>query len=109
MAVSFEHGCASGDPLHDRVCLWTRVTSDEPSVAVEWCIARDPELTDVVNGGIAQARAVRDHCVCVDVDGLQPDTFYFYGFVADGERSPVARTKTLPGPDAERVRFATCS
>ena len=25
-AVSFLHGVASGDPLHDRVILWTRVT-----------------------------------------------------------------------------------
>lgn len=24
--VSFDHGVASGDPLHDRVILWTRIT-----------------------------------------------------------------------------------
>ena len=107
--MTFEHGCASGDPLSDRVCLWTRVTAADPSVPVEWCVARDRGLTDVVVSGEARARAVRDHCVCVDVDGLEPDTVYHYAFVAHGDRSPVARTKTLPGPDAERVRFATCS
>ena len=30
--MTFEHGCASGDPLPDRVCLWTRVTAEDPSV-----------------------------------------------------------------------------
>jgi alkaline phosphatase D len=45
----------------------------------------------------------------VDVRGLEPDTTYFYGFSAAGEDSPVARTKTLPGADVERLRFATCS
>lgn len=29
-AVSFRHGVASGDPLDDRVILWTRVTPSEP-------------------------------------------------------------------------------
>ncbi len=25
-ALAFNHGVASGDPLHDRVVIWTRVT-----------------------------------------------------------------------------------
>ena len=85
------------------------MTTDEPSVAVEWLVARDPGMSDVVAGGEVRARAVRDHCICVDVDGLEPDTVYHYGFVVQGERSPVARTKTLPDANAERLRFATCA
>jgi alkaline phosphatase D len=45
----------------------------------------------------------------VDVRGLEPSTSYYYAFAAAGERSPVARTRTLPGEGAERVRFAICS
>ena len=27
--VSFDHGVASGDPLHDKVILWTRITPND--------------------------------------------------------------------------------
>ena len=32
-AVEFRHGVASGDPLGDRVMLWTRVTPDRADAA----------------------------------------------------------------------------
>jgi alkaline phosphatase D len=44
----FQHGVASGDPLADRVILWTRVTAGAAPVEVEWRVARDAELADVV-------------------------------------------------------------
>jgi len=39
----FRHGVASGDPLTDRVILWTRVTPPAGAVAqsVSWELARD--------------------------------------------------------------------
>ncbi len=105
----FAHGVASGDPLTDRVVIWTRVSTDEPAVSVSWTLARDEGLGDVVASGAAPAAAARDHTVHVDVDGLEPGTTYFYGFEALHERSPVGRTRTLPGTDADRLRFAMCS
>ena len=41
----FRHGVASGDPLADRVILWTRVTpasgdADRP-IEVRWWVARE--------------------------------------------------------------------
>ena len=74
-----------------------------------WTIARDPELADVVASGEATARGARDHTVSVDVAELEPGTAYFYGFETNGARSPVGRTKTLPGEGIERARFAMCS
>jgi len=104
----FEHGVASGDPLTDRVVIWTRVTTEEEAVPVEWIVARDDELTDVVARGTVAADAERDHTVNVDVDGLDPGSVYYYRFETDGVASPTARTKTFP-TECERVRFAICS
>src|SRR5262245_60205619 len=84
----FRHGVASGDPLADAVILWTRVTPPDDAaeaqgaaeLEVEWRIARDPELVDVVARGRAVASAEADHCVKVDVTGLLPDSVYYYDF-----------------------------
>jgi alkaline phosphatase D len=104
----FAHGVASGDPLTDRVMIWTQVGSDDESVPVTWTVARDPGLSDVVAWGETTAEAEHDHTVHVDVTGLEPGVTYHYGFSAEGEDSPVARTWTLRS-DADRLRFATCS
>ena len=105
----FQHGVASGDPLADAVVIWTRVTAGERAVPVRWRMARDPDLEDVVATGETIASAERDHTVHVDVGGLEPSTTYHYVFEAPGGRSPVGRTRTLPGPGATVARFATCS
>lgn len=108
----FQHGVASGDPLHDRVILWTRVSSAAPAAttAVTWVIARDPALRDVVAKGVFRTDATRDHTVKVDATGLRPATTYYYVFNALGQRSPVGRTRTLPVGDAvQRLRLAVVS
>lgn len=121
----FRHGVASGDPLADRVILWTRVTpgAEEThaalaagsapgrAVAVDWVLARDPGLSDVVLRGSAPAPAARDFTVKVDAAGLAPGTTYYYGFRALGRASPVGRTRTLPaGATAGlRLAFLSCS
>jgi hypothetical protein len=111
-AAAFAHGVASGDPLPDRVVLWTRVTTDR-DVPVSWTVARDPALTQVVARGTARAEAARDHTVKVDAGPLEPYTTYWYAFTALGVRSPVGRTRTAPAPgqDVGRLRFAvvTCA
>src|SRR5215203_2487690 len=104
----FEHGVASGDPLTDRVVIWTRVTTDEERVPVGWTVAHDPELRDVVVSGTAIADAENDHTVHVDVKDLEPNSVYHYGFEIDGTASPTAKTKTLPA-ECDRLRFAICS
>ena len=105
----FQHGVASGDPTAEAVVLWTRATTEDASLPVTWCLASDPGLRDVVAQGEAVADAERDHTVHVEVGGLEPATEYHYGFEAAGERTASGRTRTLPGPGAQRVRFATCS
>ena len=111
--VAFAHGVASGDPGPDRVILWTRVTPEpgrelEP-VPVQWRLALDPALRDVVARGELWAAPVRDHTVKLDPVGLEPGTAYYYRFEARGERSPIGRTRTLPVGAVERVRLGFCS
>jgi alkaline phosphatase D len=111
VAARFQHGVASGDPLADRVILWTRVTPPSPVsvVNVSFVVATDPALTQVVTRGIAKTNPARDYTVKVDPAGLQPGTTYYYRFTADGENSPIGRTRTLPVGNVPRLRMAVAS
>lgn len=103
----FRHGVASGDPLTDRVVLWTRVTPPAAMpVDVRWRVATDAAFTQVIGTGTIQTSADRDFTVKVDAGGLQPGRPYFYAFEANGEQSPVGQTKTLPSGTVDRVRLA---
>lgn len=110
----FYHGVASGDPLSDAVILWTRVTDDtltRDSVAINWRIATDTLLNNVVNSGTGYAAASRDWTFKVDATGLQPDTWYYYDFEYEGYNSITGRTHTAPVGDIDSLRFGivTCS
>jgi alkaline phosphatase D len=114
-ANPFVHGVASGDPLADRVILWTRVSPDalrvgEP-IAVDWWIGRDADGLDRVSSGRVEALAERDFTVKIDATGLEADTNYYYRFSAPSGPSPLGRTRTLPSPDSkvEQLRFAVAS
>ncbi|MEZ4332500.1 MAG: alkaline phosphatase D family protein [Myxococcota bacterium] len=104
----FRHGVASGDPLADRVVLWTRVSPEAyrmaAAVSVGWWIARDAAGRDVVTRGRTEATPDRDFTVKVDASGLAPGNAYWYGFVCEGVASPAGRTRTLPADDARDVR-----
>ena len=118
----FLHGVASGDPLADRVILWTRITPAPdavpgsglgPAVDVTWEVATDPQFTTVVARGTTTASAASDHTVKVDAPGLRPGTDHWYRFIALGVTSPVGRTRTTPAPgtalDAVRIGVVTCA
>jgi alkaline phosphatase D len=108
-STRFAHGVASGDPLADRVMLWTRVSGTAEPVDVGWRIASDPALARVVGSGTVRTASARDFTVKVDAGGLDPGTTYYYAFEVGGERSPVGRTRTLPGGRVDRLRFAVVS
>lgn len=117
-AAPFVHGIASGDPLHDRVILWTRITNDgsisATSIPVGYVIATDPELKNIVASGRALATSESDFTVKVDPKLPQPNTTYYYAFEALGYASPIGRTRTIPNADlpaseVDRVRLAVVS
>lgn len=108
----FYHGVASGDPLSDRVILWTRITLDAPvdPVTVSWVIATDTNLVNVVNSGTATTGVAKDYTVKVDATGLQPDTWYYYAFTHNNKRSLIGRTRTLPtGNNVDSLRIGVVS
>ena len=106
----FRHGVASGDPLTDRVILWTRVTPPDEAAAaaidVRWRIGTDERLSQVVAQGTARTGAERDFTVKIDAGGLRAGRPYHYVFEAGGDRSPVGRTRTLPSGAVDRVQLA---
>lgn len=109
----FQHGVASGDPLTDRVILWTRLTLPEGTVsaACQWLVATDPQLHNRVQTGQVFTDSQRDFTVKVDASGLQPGTTYYYAFEVAGLRSDIGRTKTLPeGPVSHlKLAYTSCS
>jgi alkaline phosphatase D len=112
--AKFDWGVASGDPLQDRVILWTRYAGGSKSMGgrVRWEVAEDADFQRVAARGEAMAAAGRDFTVKVDATGLKPGHDYHYRFRSDaGVVSPVGRTRTLPvGPTPDVVlAVATCS
>lgn len=115
----FTLGVASGDPTHNSVILWTRLANDPLNgggmgsrrVEVKWEVATDEQMDHVVRRGSVVALPDSAHTVHVRVLGLEPDRWYWYRFQAEGELSPVGRTRTFPAPgaDAPRLRFAFVS
>jgi len=120
--ADFTHGVASGDPLADRVMLWTRISPSAEALAnlaaaeaearknprlageleqlrripVRWEVALEPQFRRRVRTGVAFALPERDYTVKVDVDGLRAGTTYYYRFIGRDLASPVGRTRTLP-------------
>ncbi len=106
----FQHGVASGDPLADRVMLWTRITTTQRSAfTVVYSIATDPGMTQLVQQGRAKTSPDRDFTVKIDAARLQPGTTYYYRFTALGQASPIGRTRTLPVGATARLRLAVVS
>ncbi|MES2684748.1 MAG: alkaline phosphatase D family protein [Pseudomonadota bacterium] len=112
LALPFAHGVASGDPLKDRVILWTRITEITPSAAsipVQWQISTSPTMTPVLKSGTQSTSIDRDWTVKVDVTGLTPATTYYYRFSALGQQSITGRTRTAPEMMVDNIRFAVAA
>lgn len=108
--VQFLHGVASGDPLSDRVIIWTRVTPESAgSYPVQWQVASDNSFSKILKSGTATADGGADYTIKVDVTGLNPATIYYYRFLVGNTVSTVGKTKTLPTGSVSQVKFAVVS
>lgn len=116
----FSLGVASGDPQARSVVLWTRLAPEpltggglrDRLVPVRFRVALDAGMRQVVATGTVPADARDGHAVHATVQGLRPDTWYWYQFEAKGVRSRVGRTRTFPNPGTavgRRLRFAVVS
>jgi len=104
----FPYGVASGDPLKDRVIIWTKVHT-MAAQDVSWEVATDDGFQNIISQGTVTSDAANDHIIKVDADGLAPGKCYYYRFTAGEDHSPVGRTKTLPKDDVSSIRFAVTS
>jgi alkaline phosphatase D len=123
-ADPFSLGVASGAPRPDGFVLWTRLAPDPLSanpatpggmaggdVAVDYEIATDEGMRDIVRRGSADAEAAFGWSVHADVTGLQPGRPYWYRFMSGDAVSRVGRavTSTPAGTPVERLRFGFVS
>jgi len=118
----FPQSVASGDPRANSVILWTRIhdgahSGDDLDVMLEVALDSDFQepiaLDDNASFG-ALAEASFDHCVKIRVEGLDPNTTYYYRFIYDTAAglavSRTGRTKTAPAPGSDQpVKFAVVS
>ena len=109
--VNYDYGVASGDPLSDRVILWThaKYQNKADSVPLTWQVATEIEFTNIVASGVAQSSAETAYTCKVDATGLAANQSYFYRFVSDKHVSPIGRTKTLPIGSVAQVKLAVLS
>jgi alkaline phosphatase D len=116
----FTLGVASGYPSPGGVVLWTRLAPAplQPGggmppevVPVEWEVATDERMGQVVQRGTAAATPEWAHAVHVEVEGLEPGRWYWYRFRLGAGASATGRTRTAPAPKAavDRLRFALAS
>ncbi len=109
-AKGFTHNVASGEPDTESVLLWTRYvgTGDAAHVTAE--VSATPDFARLIGGAAVTTGPWRDWTAKVAVDGLSPGKTYYYRFVAaDGTKSAIGRTKTLPGNDAAAFNIGVFS
>lgn len=112
VSADFNHGVASGDPLKDRVIIWTHVTpenNDDKTVRVFWEVARDKNFDSLVVADTGLTRASQDFTLKVDLQGLKPNTVYYYRFSTINQQSIVGKTKTLPTGPVDQVKLIALS
>jgi alkaline phosphatase D len=116
----FTLGVASGDPAPDGVVLWTRLARDplhgggmpRERIEVDWQVAADERMGQVVQQGRATATPDLGHSVHVEVNGLEPGRWYWYRFKTGSHLSVIGRTRTAPDAskplDKLSFAFASC-
>ena len=117
-STPFALGVASGSPTQDSVVLWTRLMLPfaqppcSPGVSVRWEVAHDDKFARIAQLGQSHAVAGLAYSVHAEVQGLEPDRWYFYRFMVGDTVSSMGRTRTFPAPDAAvagmRLAYASC-
>jgi len=109
----FPQGIASGDPQPDAIMLWTRIEKpSNPNAPIDLVVqlASTEDFKTVVIERTLRAEMESDHTVRFLAEGLEPDTQYFYRFIAGSNtHHTVGRTRTAPEGDIDSARFAVVS
>lgn len=115
LPLDFPQGVASGDPQPEGIMLWTRAVAANGAhgpVSLLLQLGSDPQFSTTLLQAALHTDAGSDYTVRTYVDGLAPDTWYYYRFLgADGSASRTGRTRTAPAPDQARnvkLAFVSC-
>ena len=106
----FYHGVASGDPLHNSLIIWTRVTPENVGeVSVKWAISTNQDVSSPSQSGSIATDVSKDYTLKIDVKGLKPNTTYYYQFEALNKKSAIGRAKTAAKDGNAPVKLAVVS
>ena len=112
LPAEFKYGVASGDPLADRIVLWThaKVIDSLDTVALTWQVSTSTAFTNIVASGTVSASSETGFTAKVDASGLTVGNTYYYRFLDQyNTSSPVGTTRTLPASNVASVKFAVFS
>ncbi|MDA0184789.1 alkaline phosphatase D family protein [Solirubrobacter phytolaccae] len=107
----FLDGVASGEPSHDAVTFWSRLSTERPVSGARLIVAADEGLSRTVATVVVPTSRSVDGTLKCRVNGLEPGRHYWYVWEGTEDVSPVGRTKTAPAPDsraAVAVGFSSC-
>ena len=95
----FNHGVASGDPLSDRVILWTRVTPQQAGpVQVILEVSKNKSFSSIVFSQKLQTSSLSDYTIKYDFLAKKycdSDKGFFYRFRAGNAISEIGKSKTF--------------
>jgi len=111
---SFNHGVASGDPLEDRVILWTRVTPHQAGpVEVILEVSENKNFSKVAYSKKLHASSLSDYTIKYDFLAKQycnSDNGFFYRFRAGNSVSETGRSKTFSkNIKSAKIAIFSCS
>ena len=112
LPAQFSYGVASGDPLADRVMLWThaKVADSTADVPLTWQVASDINFNSIVSSGQVNAQQANGFTAKVDATGLTAGASYYYRFRdGTGVTSTTGTTRTLPATSITSVKLAVFS
>ena len=112
--ILFNHGVASGDPTHDMVIIWSKITKNtNKKINATWQISTKKDFTNIITSGTTKSYAHNDFTLKVDVNiPLEYNAKkIYYRFIVNNIFSPIGTTKTLPisNPDKFNLAFCSCS
>jgi len=108
----FKLGIASGDPRTNSLVIWTHITPADPrqaNVNINWALSRNADMSEPVITGQDSAKRANDWTFKAIPSGLESGQTYYYQFTAEGTKSPIGRTRTLPEGAVDKLRFAVVS
>jgi alkaline phosphatase D len=101
--IKLVHGPMVGNVFDTRAIFWSRTATE---VDIEFIVSTEPKFRQPLRTAKVRTLLANGHAAQVSVEGLRPDTEYFYRAITDGEVMPkVYSFKTQP-PAYQQAEFA---